>query len=956
MDPSQVIPPPPPGFQVVPPQAGAPAIPPPPPGFVAEQPATPAGDVYDAIFPQNGTAPPPPTMGDRALDVAQGVGNTFVDFQRHLLTGGMKGVAALAGAPADLANVSPMLWNLLPGDQGFQPIAERPRGGYEDIYDLLQLPNEAINAVTGTDLNIDQPATGPISRGVQRIGQEIGATLPFLGWGGRLASEVSTGARSLDEMTALERHFAEPMVLNPAGTAGREIGYATAAGAGAQTANELFNQGEQGIATDLAGSFLGAASLAAAGGIGGVARNLYAGATNSPGFMDDIAGQAVADQIINNSTMMGRQAEPFMLHGQAPQLDTAPLAAALRTPAAVEEMVPGYTADIGTRAMDPRLQTFVSDVNARSAGAGNAARVRNTAAVNAEVGRRAPAGDPSAFRQALQQGVDTQLSDLVTEEELARAAFDEAARAVTPQMAGPSARGADIRTGLQDVYDAELARVAELYGAIEGEVDPTALAERFAAVEAGLPMADLRFRPAGTGVPARLAEVGEGAPVPFSEAQAVRSGLSSDIQAARAAGEPRRASIAGQYRGALDEYLENELDPETAAAYQAANRERFDVGRRFEEGNTAIAQSLRRTERGGYVLDPSALPRKFLQPDTGKISDYQALMREAGTDARVREAIADQVLEDARPLLDSPERLRTFLNERNVVLGDFPEVRQRLEDAGVKRETLAAHEQNRVRGTRDLTTPGRSPEASYLRYSNDRVRDSVRQIVNDADPRAATRRLLETAGGDPDATQNLRSAFWKEIEGRGRDSATDLAGQERWNPRKVVDTLKDPKYAAVAEELWRDDPDDLAAIRDLFTSLEAATPGKARAPGSSGTAQAVTGKLDPSLTVTSIASRARSVKRHQMSPAIAGIDLLTTWMRNKSTQVQARAIDTLAAQVVNNPGLAADLLDKFNPATYAASRRMLTQKYGARVTSLLTLLDQAHGEQEPEDDFEAVFR
>jgi hypothetical protein len=176
-----------------------------------------------------------------------------------------------------------------------------------------------------------------------------------------------------------------------------------------------------------------------------------------------------------------------------------------------------------------------------------------------------------------------------------------------------------------------------------------------------------------------------------------------------------------------------------------------------------------------------------------------------------------------------------------------------------------------------------------------------------------------------------------------------MAGQPVWNARKVLDTLNDPKVGAVAEELWRDNPEDLKAIRDVFTALDAAAPGKARAPGSSGTAQSLQGKLDKSMTATGLASRARSVSRGQLSPMIAGIDILSTWMRNKGAQVQARAIDSLTAQVVNNPGLAADLLEKFNPADYAARRQMLTQKYGARIGNLLEILDSGNPGDEDEE-------
>ena len=37
-----------------------------------------------------------------------------------------------------------------------------------------------------------------------------------------------------------------------------------------------------------------------------------------------------------------------------------------------------------------------------------------------------------------------------------------------------------------------------------------------------------------------------------------------------------------------------------------------------------------------------------------------------------------------------------------------------------------------------------------------------------------------------------------------------------------------------------------------------------------------------------------------------------------------------------------DLLEEYNPATYAAKRRMITQRYGVRATQVLNLLDEAH--------------
>jgi hypothetical protein len=170
-----------------------------------------------------------------------------------------------------------------------------------------------------------------------------------------------------------------------------------------------------------------------------------------------------------------------------------------------------------------------------------------------------------------------------------------------------------------------------------------------------------------------------------------------------------------------------------------------------------------------------------------------------------------------------------------------------------------------------------------------------------------------------------------------------------WNARKVLDSFKDPKFSAVAEELWRDNPEDLKAIRDVFTAIDAAAPGKARAPGSSGTPQAIAGSGQQAVTPRRIVSDFRSIQRKTMSLPVATVGLLTNWLAKKSAQIQSGAIQTLAAQVVNNPGLAADLLEKFNPADYAARRQMLTQKYGARVGNLLAAIGP-DSEEANEDD------
>jgi hypothetical protein len=54
----------------------------------------------------------------------------------------------------------------------------------------------------------------------------------------------------------------------------------------------------------------------------------------------------------------------------------------------------------------------------------------------------------------------------------------------------------------------------------------------------------------------------------------------------------------------------------------------------------------------------------------------------------------------------------------------------------------------------------------------------------------------------------------------------------------------------------------------------------------------------------------------------------------------------LRDEVVQNPELAARLLEDYNPATYSAKRRELQTAFGARATTAIRLFDEAYDEQE----------
>lgn len=923
---------------------GAPVVQTPPAAYYNPTPTAPA-------------AAPERTM----LQRADGLGASLFDGMRE-------GVSMILGAPVDLVNNAPRLANLVPGVDGVGPITDNPVGGRASVDNVLRL----------FGIVPDYQPQGGAERIANRFGQEVGSTMVPVG--GAIAKASTMPIQTINRMAAspatvgqgVAAQFLQPAAVNPVGLAGREALYAGGAGLGAGVANEIAGE-NAGVVSDLLGSLAGVGATAAASGIVGAGRNVLAGATNSPGFADDVANSAVAERVINSSTQMQQQAARLAEAGISPtQITTDDIVRALRTPAAVEEAVPGYRANIADRTQDPGLATLAYNTDAVSPGAASARRVGNEAAVNETMTGLAPDGDPTRFRQNLQAGVDNRIASVEAARDAVAGVFDNITQALQPVMREATARGSSIRSALADAYDAARARVEELYKPIneaQTPVDLGPLRQAFEGIDADLPLNDrTRFRPTEANIPSRLAPEAPAEPtptgildasgrpimrqpdpvdttVPLREVTSMRSGLTDDVRAQRAAGQNQAARVGDQYITAIDQFTDANVPTELRGALEEARAARRDVGERFERSGTALEAILSRREGGGFALDDSAVPARVAQPDQGKLTDLRAALSEAGTDPRLRDGLADQVRSDVveRGLLNNPNALGRYMADRQVLLSEFPELRTQLEQAGATRADLTAAEKAAAETTRNLTTPGRSPEASYLKNVEDPAA-AIRTVIANPDPRKAVADLVATAS-TPQAKADLRAALWEEVKRSGKLQADGMTGETRWNGKKLRALFDDPKFAAVAEELWADDPQDLTNIKQVFEALAGAEGStRARAPGSSGTAQALSGKLDPALTASSIASRARSVSRNQLSPVIAGVDILGTWLRRRSAQVQSRAIDAITAAVVNNPGLAADLLEKYNPATAAARRAMLTQKYGVRATTLLNVMEEAENE------------
>ncbi|MGH7005925.1 MAG: hypothetical protein ACREIP_18415, partial [Alphaproteobacteria bacterium] len=379
-------------------------------------------------------------------------------------------------------------------------------------------------------------------------------------------------------------------------------------------------------------------------------------------------------------------------------------------------VIPGFQANIGDRSQDPMLQTWVQNQDMLSPGAANMRRTGNETAIDETMTAIAPQGDAAQFRAALEANRDRVIAEAIMGRDTANNVFQDAATAITPIMGDATARGSTLRAGIQDAYDNVRNEVSQLYEPINNSrarVDPIPLRDRFAQIDENLPLNDRqRFRPAEADLPAQLApqpalpiETGildaSGNPirrapeqvdtgVPLAEIMSGRSGLSDDLRAQRGSGQSQAARVTQQYQSGIDEYLAEALPENVRQQYDSARAARADQGNRFERSGTAIAETLKPRPGGGYQLDASAIPSRFTPSDNGRVDDLRAVLREAGDDQRVRNAISDQVMADvqSKGLANRPEALDRYLGERGVLLNEFPELRSQLQN--VSRTRTAA--------------------------------------------------------------------------------------------------------------------------------------------------------------------------------------------------------------------------------------------------------------------------
>lgn len=891
--------------------------------------------------------------------------------------GANQGVANLFGFPVDattaVLNTGAAGLDLIPGvDVGR---IENPIGGSDFLMDILQAPNEAISGameqdayepeglveklIAGTAMGATEalvPAVGAFQRGKALtahgvpIAQDAGSAL------GNLLNSTADGAR-----------------INPSRFLRREGAIGASVGAGVAGGSILADDGDPNTTT------MGEALWPIIGGLGGgattaIGTGLIQGGRDLARSFGDPEGAAMDGAKEAVTRYLADVTEAPLAGNQVP--DTSVPAQAVQGADRIEDIVTGYQSTLGE--VLPTAGVRGAEYTRQSgpqAGRYTQRREANAAAVDETMRELAPKGDAARFRAALDDAIAKEITTRVAAAEAAQAQLDEALAQVAPRGTA-SSRGSDIRAALIEKRDNALAEIQQIFSAVDSngvQVDLRPLRNRFDAVVASLPENDrVRFQPAEVETARRLApdvDDVEGAvmeaPGSLNEATSIRSGLSSDMRSAATTDQGRR--VTGMFRDEVDEYFndlladENSgLTPETRAALTEGQQKRFDVGRRFETPGTGIGDTLRTTDRGEFARDPSTVPGRFVQPDSGRIQDFQALLREAGDNPQVRDALANQILEDAQPFLKSPERLQKFLDERNLTLSKFPELGIKLRAAGARMEDNTAAQAASAEARKTLQPGGRSPEGRYTRAAPEDALNSMRAIVRGSDrPGEDVEALLKRAGDTPENREGLRTAFWEVLKNKAKPitaSNRNPDGSDPWNFTALYRTLEDPKMSAAAERLYADNPEHLQNIKDLAGILRTADNAiTAKAKGSSGTPQGIRSageQLGDAVTpnTETLGAYAFAYQRDQVGLLFIATRLGAVAARRFRKTAFEQQFGRILDEALLDPDYAAQLMTEYSPARMKAFVESSRARGIVLAPELVEALDASVQDDESEDD------
>jgi hypothetical protein len=785
-----------------------------PDGRVIEFPAGTAPDVMRRVAAQAAQQPAAPsgegTPGPQQDGTGRGSG--FMPFLN-------RGIAALAGAPVDIANaVIGMDPRYLPFGVGRAasaagarpiPVSETPFGGSASIEAALAAAGRPFGAEMVPEPG-QQPET--VSEYVGRgVGDAAGMLIPGYG-----AARLAAGAAN-PIVARTGRSVSNAFVNAPARTTAAELTTGAGSGYGKVSAEEAFpDVPNVGATGELVGG-LGTGAL-----------------LQVPRLLRYTPGVPTVAAAVTPFTRTGAEARAA---ARLTSLAEDPLAASRAADApTISNLTPAQ------RTGEPRLLALEKAVAGENPAIAKALRERAAAAQETlEAEARALGGDPAQTRAFLEDRV-TRLTDaLNTRVEQAQTRARERIAALEPN-APADAASRIAREEFDKAFEAARKQESELWEAIPKDVtiDTAPLFRRFDALVAATPVTGQQNIPAyarkflSADSADRLGDTATPA-----ELQELRSELLALQRAARKAGNDNQARI---IRRISDDVLTtlNSL-PETGGPYDVARNFSRNVNEVFRD--SAAGALARRSGAGEPTIAPELTLEKLLKSG-GPDADVAArdLLAATNNSPATRQAIEDYLTRSFRDRAVSTDgRIKTesatnWMRRNDALLQRFPEVRNRLAEtvsAQSQAETLAARQETVESGLRQRSDKrmdrllDQRQESAVARFLNAEPGTEVSRVFDADDPAAMAASLRRSVDRDPSgkALAGLRGAFVDNLFARARQTTPDGAV---FKGSAIMDALNDPKQAAALQAVF--DAPALQRLRQIGTELTALE--RARGAGS----------------------------------------------------------------------------------------------------------------------------
>lgn len=864
--------------------------------------------------------PKAPTLVDHVMNTAKNVAGVVDQGVR----GAAQGMAGTVGLPATLGKMlgqpSTGPVTLLGGIPFLSP---------EAMNEGLNWLNRHTAATLGLNPPQEQPE-GPAQRVANRVGQEIGAAMVPVGGavatGSRMAiPEARVATEAASKLPWVARIFAKPgaemvesAAVNPGRLIGREAKMATGAGLGAAGVNELTGKAQADAAGkpstgyqtlgDLIGQFGGAGLTALASKAGEVGGHLLDAIRGHSPEGDRVIRDVATDEIARAAGL--KPSKPG-----AP-LDTEGLAAEVANGKSVGDVIPGFVESTADRSKNPGLAALeYSRQSGPNSGLYAAKRSANTAAVDAAMGRSEPQATPGAFSSELDLERNRRLTDAMVGRENATSDAAAATAPLTPSGTAAT-RGNTIRGELDTAREAARTATADAYGAADinnAPLQPRTLSEALNRVTDGLPRADRVDTPQG--LIDQIANLPADQPTTMREATALKTRL-LDMQREAAArpGGRNAARVLGQYLDAVEGVIQGGMTPEQQAALATARGARATEAQAFDRQGDPVSSILAEYPGGRPKMRDENVARLATRNDAlGRI------LQQADTPA-TRAAIRDELLSNADT--STPQGLRQFLDRYGPQVDRFPGLRDELVKAQGARTAEVAATQTESALQREIGQQGRGTVARYLQYGDENAQKAMQGVISSKDPARSIDELLTFVNDDPKAVEGARKVFWdimqRKVRSGGSTTAT-IGGSQPYLPAALKKFTEDPATAAVAERLYRDNPEHWQNVKKIAEAMQGVdVRNAAKAPNTSGTGQTFKNDFMPS--PEALQSRIFAVERGVVSPAYAALNVISIMARKAMRNQNVEAVHTAIDKALLDPEFAALLLKQNNPANRAALR------------------------------------